>query len=35
MRAYARLVARATAGGGTVLAELRGETPLLLRQTPG
>ncbi|MBC8992130.1 urease accessory protein UreD [Micromonospora chalcea] len=35
MRAYARLVARADGRGGTVLAELRGETPLLLRQTPG
>ncbi|MEU3114217.1 urease accessory protein UreD [Micromonospora chalcea] len=35
MRAYARLVARADSRGGTVLAELRGETPLLLRQTPG
>ncbi|MEU4634259.1 urease accessory protein UreD [Micromonospora chalcea] len=35
MRAYARLVARADGRGGTVLAELRGETPLLLRQTAG
>lgn len=34
MRALARLVARADGRGGTVLAELRGETPLLLRQTP-
>ncbi|MEU7761411.1 urease accessory protein UreD [Micromonospora aurantiaca (nom. illeg.)] len=34
MRAYARLVARPDGRGGTVLAELRGETPLLLRQTP-
>ncbi|MGC4855386.1 hypothetical protein ACLQ24_18840 [Micromonospora sp. DT4] len=35
MRALARLVARADGRGGTVLTELHGETPLLLRQTPG
>ncbi|MGW0216385.1 urease accessory protein UreD [Micromonospora chokoriensis] len=34
MRALARLVARADGRGGTTLVELRGETPLLLRQTP-
>ncbi|WP_328374163.1 urease accessory protein UreD [Micromonospora zamorensis] len=34
MRALARLVARADGRGGTVLVELHGETPLLLRQTP-
>ncbi|KAB1937112.1 urease accessory protein UreD [Micromonospora sp. ALFpr18c] len=34
MRALARLVARADGQGGTVLVELHGETPLLLRQTP-
>ncbi|MEV7327748.1 urease accessory protein UreD [Micromonospora sp. NPDC093244] len=34
MRALARLVARADGRGGTALVELRGETPLLLRQTP-
>ncbi|WFE53776.1 urease accessory protein UreD [Micromonospora sp. WMMD1155] len=34
MRARARLVARADGRGGTTLVELRGETPLLLRQTP-
>lgn len=35
MRAFARLVARADGRGGTVLTEVHGETPLLLRQTPG
>ncbi|MEV1012198.1 urease accessory protein UreD [Micromonospora sp. NPDC049801] len=35
MRAFARVVARADGRGGTTLTELRGETPLLLRQTPG
>ncbi|MFI6271578.1 hypothetical protein [Micromonospora zamorensis] len=34
MRALARLVAQADGRGGTVLVELHGETPLLLRQTP-
>ncbi|NJP30955.1 urease accessory protein UreD [Micromonospora thermarum] len=34
MRAAARLVARADGRGGTTLVELRGETPLLLRQVP-
>ncbi|MDG4797494.1 urease accessory protein UreD [Micromonospora sp. WMMD1082] len=34
MRATARLVARADRHGRTVLAELRGESPLLLRQIP-
>ncbi|MEU7612930.1 urease accessory protein UreD [Micromonospora sp. NPDC049204] len=34
MRASARLVARADGRGGTVLVEVHGETPLLLRQTP-
>ncbi|MEV2239275.1 urease accessory protein UreD [Micromonospora sp. NPDC049891] len=34
MRATARLVARADRHGHTVLAELRGESPLLLRQVP-
>ncbi|MCZ7374753.1 urease accessory protein UreD [Micromonospora sp. WMMC250] len=34
MRALARLVAQADGRGGTTLVELRGETPLLLRQTP-
>jgi urease accessory protein len=33
MRAYARVVAEADGLGGTRLARLRGETPLLLRQT--
>ncbi|RKN39579.1 urease accessory protein UreD [Micromonospora endolithica] len=35
MRAAARLVARTDGRGRTVLAELRGEPPLLLRQVPG
>ncbi|MEH1014798.1 urease accessory protein UreD [Micromonospora sp. CPCC 206060] len=35
MRALARVVARADGHGGTRLTELRGESPLLLRQTPG
>ncbi|MGC5028490.1 urease accessory protein UreD [Micromonospora sp. DT229] len=35
MRATARLVARADRHGRTTLAELRGESPLLLRQVPG
>ncbi|RIV41470.1 urease accessory protein UreD [Micromonospora radicis] len=34
MRATARLVARADRHGRTTLAELRGESPLLLRQVP-
>ncbi|WP_433532767.1 urease accessory protein UreD [Micromonospora sp. CA-263727] len=34
MRATARLVARADRHGRTILAELRGESPLLLRQVP-
>ncbi|PZG21174.1 urease accessory protein UreD [Micromonospora craterilacus] len=34
MRATARLVARADGHGRTVLPELRGESPLLLRQVP-
>lgn len=35
MRALARIVAEADGLGGTRLARLRGEPPLLLRQTPG
>lgn len=35
MRAHARIVAEADGRGGSRLTRLRGESPLLLRQTPG